>query len=316
MPALRAPALSDVSSYARRLSGLTRARQATASRPQGLFITTIMNPEDRFEAGAPAYADYLRTVEGRLRLDLAWANLRAVLDERAAHESCAAAGGGPMRAALDLGGGTGALAVRLAALGYSVAVVDSSTTMIELAREAARQAGVLERLSFHQADAARAAGLFAPESFDVATCHNVLEYVPDPAAAVRALRKSVRSQGGIVSLLVRQRAGEALRHALKGHDLDHARRALDAEWATESLYGGPARVFDSQSLRALLDESGLELIAERGVRVVADYLPPALTETEAAYARLLAFELALGARPEFAAVARYRQVLARVRRKS
>ena len=222
-----------------------------------------------------------------------------------------------MRAALDLGGGTGALAVRLAALGYRVAVVDSSATMIELAREAAGQAGVLERFSFHQADAASsAAGLLAPESFDVATCHNVLEYVPDPAAAMRALGKLVRSQGGIVSLLVRQRAGEALRHALKAHDLDHARRALDAEWATESLYGGPARVFDSQSLRALLDESGLELIAERGVRVVADYLPPALTETEEAYARLLVFELELGARPEFAAIARYRQVLARVRRMS
>lgn len=64
-------------------------------------------------------------------------------------------------------------------------------------------------------------------------------------------------------------------------------------------------------MRALAAEAGLEAVAVRGVRVVADYLPPALSETDELYARLLAFELRLGARPEFAAVARYVQLIAR-----
>jgi hypothetical protein len=52
-------------------------------------------------------------------------------------------------------------------------------------------------------------------------------------------------------------------------------------------------------------------VAVRGVRVVADYLPPALSETPELYARLLAFELRLGAEPDFIPVARYAQIIAR-----
>ncbi|MDQ3755114.1 MAG: methyltransferase domain-containing protein [Acidobacteriota bacterium] len=272
-------------------------------------MSLAMIPEDRFTTGAPAYAAYLQTVEGRLRLDLAWENLRAFLfDESEAQRIDARRG--QMRRALDLGGGTGALALRLAAQGFHVAVVDSSATMLQLAKEAARRADMLDQIEFHQADAAEAVALFEPGTFDVAVCHNVLEYVPDPGAAMSALWGLVRT-GGVVSLLARQRAGEAMRHALKAHDLAAARRALDAEWATESLYGGPARVFDAHSLHTLAEDNGLTVFVERGVRVVADYLPASLSETTEAYARLLAFELELGARPEFANVARYRQTLAR-----
>jgi len=268
-----------------------------------------MTAEDRFEAGALAYAAYLQTIEGRLRLDLAWENLRASLsDEGDAQRTSVRKG--RVRRALDFGGGTGALAVRLARQGFNVSVVDSSATMLELAEEAARRSNVFEQMSFHRADADGIAALSEPAAFDVAACHNVLEYVPDPAAAVRALSLTVRP-GGVVSLLARQGTGEVMRHALKAHDLAAACRAFEAKWATESLYGGPARVFDAQRLCALAEGGGLRVIAERGVRVVADYLPASLSETEEAYRQLLAFELELGARPEFAGVARYRQVLAR-----
>ncbi|MGH9943826.1 MAG: methyltransferase domain-containing protein, partial [Pyrinomonadaceae bacterium] len=141
--------------------------------------------------------------------------------------------------------------------------------------------------------------------------HNVLEYVPDVPAVMRALG-SLLGEGGLVSLLVRQRAGEVMRAALKPHDLEAARAALAVECVTESLYGGPARTFDADALRALLTGQGFEIVAERGVRVVADYLPASLSETEEAYTRLLGFESELGARPEFASVARYRQVIARL----
>jgi hypothetical protein len=54
----------------------------------------------------------------------------------------------------------------------------------------------------------------------------------------------------------------------------------------------------------------LKLLAERGVRVLADYLAcEALSEDD--YTRLLNFELLLGTQPQFAAVARYTQVIAR-----
>jgi hypothetical protein len=44
--------------------------------------------------------------------------------------------------------------------------------------------------------------------------------------------------------------------------------------------------------------------AERGVRVLSDYLPPTVSR-EDEYERILELERKLGKRPEFAAVARY-----------
>lgn len=268
--------------------------------------------DERFESGAPAYANYLLTMEGRLRLDIAWENVLAVLEKGDEIASGIERRGERTEAkhALDLGGGTGALALRFAALGWRVAIVDPSSTMLSLAAAAAREQELTERVTFHQSAAERAGELFAPQMFDAALCHNVLEYVSDTHEVIRTLAALVKP-GGCVSLLARNRAGEAMRAALKTHDLDAAERALTVEQVKESLYGGPARLFDAQKLRALATEAGLKVIAERGVRVVADYLPAALSDTAETYARLLAFERTLGARPDFASVARYTQIIAR-----
>lgn len=270
--------------------------EAADGRPPGVF-----SEQERFEAGASRYAEYLRTVEGRLRIDLALTNLRDALAE-------ARAGVGR---ALDAGGGPGALSLRLAEDGWDVTVLDPSAAMLALAEgEARRHTALAGRVRFVRGDAAAADELFGAGAFDLVTCHNVVEYVADPAATAGALARVTR-RGGLVSLLARNRAGEALRDALKFHDLDAARRALTAEWVRESLYGGPARLFDAEALRALAEGAGLRVVSARGVRVVADYLPPALASGDAAYARLLEFEHEAGARPEFAAVARYAQLIAR-----
>lgn len=280
--------------------------------------------DERFESGGREYADYLRTVEGRLRLDIAWENFRSVIaarDDNSDTVSLAANNESvssvlPLEAqsargvALDLGCGTGALSLRLARAGWAVCAAAASAAMIEIAREGARSEGCADGIEFFRLDAGRAADEFGPRKFDAVLCHNVLEYVADPASVARAVGRVARP-GAIVSLLARNRAGEALRDAVRRHDLDSAERALTAESVSESLYGGPARLFDAESLRELATEAGLETMAARGVRVISDYLPPALSESEELYARLLAFELRLGALAEFAAVARYVQLIAR-----
>jgi 2-polyprenyl-3-methyl-5-hydroxy-6-metoxy-1,4-benzoquinol methylase len=268
----------------------------------------------RFESGAPAYAAYLQTVEGRLRLDISWENFLSAIDEADAQRTEARDvkhdGARDVRRALDLGGGTGALALRFAALGWHASIVDPSASMLALAAGAARAETFAARVTFHQAFAETAPQLFAPQTFDAATCHNVLEYVSDPRACVRALAVLLKP-GGLVSLVARNRAGEAMRAALKAHDLDEAERTLTATHVNESLYGGPARLYDAETLRELANGAGLRVLAVRGVRVVADYLPASLSATPDAYARLLSLERTLGARPDFAAVARYTQIIAR-----
>jgi len=120
----------------------------------------------------------------------------------------------------------------------------------------------------------------------------------------------LRDSSAILSVLVRNQAGEVFKVAIQAGDLAAAKDGLTAEWGQESLYGGRVRLFTSDSLRAMLTEASLAAIAERGVRVLADYLPPRVSRS-ADYERIFELERKLGSRPEFAAVARYIHLLAR-----
>jgi S-adenosylmethionine-dependent methyltransferase len=252
----------------------------------------------RFQAGAAKYAAYLETPEGRLRLDLAFASLQDFLPQFTRS-----------LLALDIGGGTGAMAVRLARLGLHVTLLDTSLPMLDIAKRGALEAGVTERISLKHGDATQLTNLLPAESFDVILCHNILEYVDDPCAVLRSAAGALRDSSSIISVLVRNQAGEVLKAAIQDGDLAATEHNLDAEWGHESLYGGRVRLFTAESLQAMLLESSLTVTAERGVRVVSDYLPRRISRTDE-YDRIFELERKVGRRPEFAAVSRYRQVLA------
>jgi len=247
---------------------------------------------------ADKYSEYLRTFSGRLRSDLAWETLKGFLPDPARQ-----------RRVLDLGGGTGSISVRLARKEFQVVLLDSSEEMMGIARKEAEATGVAERISFCHADADQLQALFGPESFDIIVCHNLLEYLADDGALVRAISYVLRKDG-IVSLLARNRAGEVLKAAIKSSDLELAKKHLSAQTVMDSLYGKPVRVFDPADLLQMLAKADLGVVAERGVRIFSDYRDLADPDPET-YLRLLELEFTLGSRPEFAAIARYVQIIAR-----
>jgi SAM-dependent methyltransferase len=249
---------------------------------------------ERFKSGVDKYATYLETVEGRLRLDLAFANLQEFLPQPA-----------QSLLALDIGCGTGATAVPLARLGLHVTLLDVSLPMLDLAKRAAQEAGITERTTLKPGDAALLANLFPAASFDVILCHNVLEYVDDPCAVLRDAARTLRD---IISILVRNQAGEVLKAAVQNGDLAATEHNLTAEWGHESLYGGMVRLFSAESLQAMMGAASLAVTATRGVRVISDYLPARIPRNDE-YERIFELERKLGKRPEFAAVARYTHCL-------
>jgi S-adenosylmethionine-dependent methyltransferase len=253
---------------------------------------------ERFLSGAEKYAAYLETPEGRLRLDLVFANLQDFLPQVTRS----------LRA-LDLGCGTGAIAVRLARLGLHVTLLDASLPMLDFAKRAAQEAGVTERIALKHGDAAQVADLFPAGSFDVILCHNILEYVDDPGAVLRGAAHALRDSSSIISVSVRNQAGEVLKAAIEDGDLDAAEHNLTAEWGHESLYGGRVRLFTAEGLQATLIAASLAVIAQRGVRVMSDYLQPRVSRNDV-YERIFELEQKLGRRPEFAPVARYTHCLA------
>jgi S-adenosylmethionine-dependent methyltransferase len=255
-------------------------------------------PETTQFQDAERYSEYLRTFSGRLRSDLSWENLQAFLPARARP-----------RRVLDLGGGTGAMSVRLARKEFQVVLLDSSEEMLGIARKEAEGNGVAERISFHHGDAGQLQEFFEAQTFDMVVCHNLLEYVADPGAIVRGISRVLRKDG-VVSLLLRNRAGEVLKAAIKSSDLGLAKNNLSTEKVVDSLYGKPVRVFDPADVLQMLAQAELGLVAEYGVRVFSDYLDSADPNDET-YRQLLELELTLGARPQFAAIARYIQMIAR-----
>ncbi len=256
---------------------------------------------ERFQSGANQYALYLETPEGRWRTDLAFANLQDFLPQQSNPSLCA----------LDLGCGTGATAVRLARLGMHVTLLDLSPAMLDIAKRTIQEAGVTDKVALQHGDATRLTNLFHAASFDVILCHNVLEYLDDPIALLRGAARALRDSSAILSVLVRSRVGEVFKAAIQTGDLAVAENNLTAEWGQESLYGGRVRLFTPDSLQTMLKAASLAVIAERGVRVLADYLPSRISRS-AEYERILELERKLGSRPEYAAVARYTQCFARL----
>jgi S-adenosylmethionine-dependent methyltransferase len=255
---------------------------------------------ERFQSEADKYAAYLETPEGRLRLDLPFANLQEFLPLRPSQSSLCA---------LDLGCGTGANGLRLARLGFQVTLLDSSQAMLDIAKHAAQEAGISDKIELKHGDADLLARLFPGGTFDVILCHNVLEFVADHGAVLRAAARALRGSSAILSILVRNQAGEVLKAAIQAGDLAVAEHNLAAHWANEALYGGRVRLFTPDATRATLKAASLTVIAERGVRVMSDYLSPRVS-LSVEYERIFALERKLGCRPEFAAVSRYTQWLA------
>ena len=263
-------------------------------------MKTTVTGENRFESDASRYAAYLETPEGRLRGDLTFANLQDFLPAAPEIKSLSA---------LDLGCGTGAAAVRLALLGIQVTLLDSSPAMLALAERAAVDAGVSDKITIKHGDAVRLTDIFQARSFDIILCHNLLEYVDDPAAVLHGAARVMRDSKAILSALVRNQAGEVLKAALQTGDLNAADRTLTADWGEEVLYGGRVRLFTPEALEATLKDASFTTKGRRGVRVIADYLPARISRS-AEYKRIFALERKLGERPEFLGVARYMLCLA------
>ena len=99
---------------------------------------------------------------------------------------------------VDLGCGTGTLAVLLAEHGFAVDAIDFSPAMVRLAsaKVAAASAPVRRLVTVRTGDAADP-GL-APASVDVVLCRHVLWALPDPALAVRRWVGALRPGGRLV----------------------------------------------------------------------------------------------------------------------
>jgi S-adenosylmethionine-dependent methyltransferase len=249
-----------------------------------------------------------------VRSSLVWDVLSKVVSARVATT------GRPALDIVDVGGGTGGLAVPFAALGHNVTVVDPSPDALAAAQRRAAEAAA--RLTSVQGEAASLDSVVGPGAADLVICHNVLEYVEEPADAMSAIARVLRPSA-TVSVIASNAVAAVLHRALAGRFAE-ARRLLISEGTTLLAAGGKptprtpltaptsplGRRFTLPELIALVERAGLRAGEAHGLRIFGGLVPGALLEGDAAAAEALrALEEAAASTPPLRDIAAQLHVL-------
>jgi S-adenosylmethionine-dependent methyltransferase len=224
------------------------------------------------------------------RSTLLWDVLRGVVS--AAAETT----GRPELDIVDVGGGTGGLAVPFAALGHSVTVVDPSPDALAAALRRAAEVGA--HLVAVQGDAASLDSVAEPGSADLVICHNVLEYVDSPADAMAAIARVLRPSA-TVSVLAANAVAAVLHRALAGRFAEARLLLADGMTGGTGTTGGAGttggtgdqtglpRRFTLSGLTTLIEGAGLRPGQVHGLRIFGGLVPGALLDGDAGAAEAL-----------------------------
>jgi S-adenosylmethionine-dependent methyltransferase len=230
------------------------------------------------------------------RSSLVWDVLGEVIAARAAQS------GRTVLDIVDVGAGTGGLAVSIAGQGHRVTVVDPSPDALAAARWRAAETGVT--LTDVQGEAGDLPALVGEPGTDgggadLVICHSVLEYVDSPSAALAAIARVLRP-GGTVSVLAANTVAAVLQRALAGKYAE-ARAMLPGPMSSSTVSSstapsgpmssstGPAgtttaRRFTLPELTALIEGAGLRVGEAHGIRIFSSLLPGAGADPAAAEA--------------------------------
>lgn len=198
-------------------------------------------------------------------------------------DACESRLGRPLEV-LDLGGGTGGVAVLLAERGHRVTVVDPSPDALAALARRARESGLSERVTGVQGDEATLESVLAGRTVDLVCCHGTLEFVDDPAATLRALAVALEP-GGMLSLLVTGRLAVVFAKAIAG-EFGQARTALvdpDGRWGANDPL---PRRFDLDQIEEMLLDAGFVIESSRGTNILGHLVPASLIDSDADRAAL------------------------------
>lgn len=139
---------------------------------------------------------------------------------------------------LDVGCGTGNMALLFARRGLTVSGVDISEKMLHHARQKAVEAGI--KVDFRQADASRLP--FPNESFGTVTCLLTIEFSNRPEDVVQEIYRVLRPGGHLILATLNRRSLWTVARKIKGR-------------RQPTVYN-QARFFSRKEVAGLLDDAG------------------------------------------------------------
>jgi ubiquinone/menaquinone biosynthesis C-methylase UbiE len=171
--------------------------------------------------------------------------------------------------ALDVGCGTGFLALELAARGHRVVGVDLAPAMLDLARRKATTRGLT--VHFQEADAEHLP--FPGASFDLVISRHVLWTLPHPEAAIDDWTRALRPGGRLAIIDGAQYDADAA----KTPQRENARTSVEYAAIGDKLpfYGGQPRseieaVLRAHGLRNVQSDPLADLVEAQAQRLIAE----------------------------------------------
>jgi S-adenosylmethionine-dependent methyltransferase len=205
---------------------------------------------------------------------------------------------------LDAGGGAGHIAVRLAGLGNDVVLCDPSREMLDRAQHTIEQAGLASHVRVVHAPIQQLTAML-DETFDVITCHAVLEWLQNPREALSDLAQLLKP-AGLLSLMFYNRDAVLLKLALNG-EFEQALSDYQSASARRG-WGDGATPLQEEQIRAWIAELSLEVIQKAGIRIFHDHLPESARSPQRVDA-LLDVEQALRGQEPFASLGQHTHLL-------
>ncbi|WP_433244377.1 class I SAM-dependent methyltransferase [Streptosporangium sp. CA-135522] len=255
---------------------------------------------EKFDMAMSTWQEWQDAPWGRLRYAIAEANLVRHLDGLP---------GGPLRV-LDLAGGDGGDALRFAARGHHVTIVDYAPAMLAAAAERADAGGLAERITCVRADVNALPTDLAAGEFDVVLCHNLLQYMDD-ARPVLATALTPLRMGGLFSVMAINRYSAPLNIAVREVDLAAALTALDTDQARTQMFDSALTLHTAEEITSHLDDLGCRDVRHYGIRSVCDYITDDARKYDPAfYGDLERLELVVTARHPYMHTARLFQLTA------
>ncbi|MFH1228678.1 MAG: methyltransferase domain-containing protein [Planctomycetota bacterium] len=198
---------------------------------------------------------------------------------------------------LDIGGGTGLWALKLAKSGYSVTLADLSQKMLDAAQRKAEQTNLISKITFVKADICDMSQ-FGDNSFDLAiTQGDPISYCADPHRAIKELHRLLKPGAVCIASVDNKFAGmRVFMEQAKIAEMEELVRTGRTKWFTQDKDEQyPITYFSPDELRRLFDRNGFEVIALIGKVVLPIRANEQILKDRNNFNRLMKLELKLHA---------------------
>ena len=194
---------------------------------------------------------------------------------------------------LDVGGGMGQVAVKLAKLGNRITLCDPSEEMLTKAYRTVKRENLTETVTLVHA-AVQDLSDYTDKTFDVITCHAVLEWLADPQETLGQMLSFLKPEGSL-SLMFYNRNAFVLKRMLNGN--------LAAVRDLETQEHAPPSPLSAEDVTKWLKTLGWHVKSKTGVRIFHDHVPEAVRQSE--LDDLLELEQLYAKRDPFASLAQH-----------